>query len=285
MTSKTKLILLLFFVFCLPLLGAAAPGAIFEKPPSITIPDAVDIPRIYLPVILKIDAAPPADLIVFEAFLSPSCFYCQTAAPIIDNQLVPEYAGQNVLFLEHSALVSSPRLSRWWDGWAVGGTVGFPMVMTDSGHQVRERLTSGTDFYNLYKAMIESARATPEINADIQASATRASDVVNFTINVTNLGSLTLGTANKATIWVLVYEESSSGPVADGLTQRYVRAQVSQALSSNLAPGASAQYLLTVNSLSGVDWNRMHGVIILDYRPNPSLRPYNTYQAKAVDIP
>ena len=64
-----------------------------------------------------------------------------------------------------------------------------------------------------------------------------------------------------------------------------MRAQVSQALGANLAPNASAQYVLTVSSLSGVDWSRMHGVAILDYKPNPSQRPYNTYQAVAVDIP
>lgn len=280
MKPKSKLLLFLLCALLLLVSLAAAPGmgggiAQAEKAGN----------TIYLPIIIRADPNPPSDLVVFEAFLSPYCFYCQTAAPIIDNQLVPEYAGQPVLFLEYSALDYTPRQGRWWDGWAVGGSVGFPMVMTDSGNQVRERLTSGTDFYNLYKAMVDTALANPQINADIQTTVNRSSDVVNFTINVTNQGSLTLGTANKATLWVLVYEQSESGPVSDGLTQRYVRAQVSQALSANLAPGASAQYILTVNSLSGVDWNKMHAVVILDYKPNSSLRPYNTYQAKMVDIP
>jgi len=106
-----------------------------------------------------------------------------------------------------------------------------------------------------------------------------------FTVNVVNRGSVTLGPGNSATVWALVYEQADSGPVSGGLTQRYVRAQVSQALSANLAPNAGAQYVLRVSSLGGVDWSRMHGVVILDYKPNPAQRPYNTYQAAAVDIP
>ncbi|MEJ5310436.1 MAG: choice-of-anchor Q domain-containing protein [Anaerolineae bacterium] len=240
---------------------------------------------IYLPLVLRNHSDRPQRLIVFEAFLSLSCGFCQTAAPIIDDQLVPEYAGRPVLFLEHNVDVNTPRRSRWWDGWAVGGTVGYPLVMTDSGNQVAERLTSGTDFYTVYKTMVDAALAVPEGQADIQATAVRTGDVVNFTINVTNRGSVTLGPSNSATVWVLVYEQSASGPVADGLTQRYVRAQVSQALSANLAPNGSAQYILTVDTLSGVDWSKMHAVVIVDYKPNPSMRPYNTYQAVAVNIP
>ena len=102
---------------------------------------------------------------------------------------------------------------------------------------------------------------------------------------MTNQGSVTLGPANSATVWVLVYEQSDSGPVSGGLTSRYVRAKVSQAMSANLSPGASAQYSLTVDSLSSVDWSKMHAVVIVDYKPNPSIRPYDTYQAMMVDIP
>jgi len=240
---------------------------------------------IYLPLVLRNYSDQPQRLIVFEAFLSLTCGFCQAAAPIIDDQLVPEYAGRPVLFLEHNVDVNTPRRTRWWDGWAIGGTVGYPLVMTDSGNQVAERLTSGTDFYTVYKIMVDAALAAPEGQADIQANAVRTGDVVNFTINVTNRGSVTLGPGNSATVWVLVYEQSASGPVADGLTQRYVRAQVSQALSTNLAPNGSAQYVLTVNTLSGVDWSTMHAVVIVDYKPNPAQRPYDTYQAVAVEIP
>jgi len=244
---------------------------------------------IYLPLVLRNHGAPAINerLIVFEAFLSIYCGFCQSAAGVIESQLVPEYAGRPVLFLEHDVLLgyTDPRYSRWWDGYQVGGTVGYPLVMVDSGDQVAERFTGGTDFYNLYKGMVDAALAVPEGQAKVQVNANRVGDSVAFTVDVTNQGSVTLGPANSATVWVLVYEQSDSGPVSGGLTSRYVRAKVSQAMSANLSPGASAQYVLTVDSLSGVDWSKMHAVVIVDYKPNPSIRPYDTYQAMMVDIP
>ncbi|MBN1873955.1 MAG: hypothetical protein JXA33_06980 [Anaerolineae bacterium] len=244
---------------------------------------------VYLPLVIRNPSSSQDNtrLIVFEAFLSTDCYYCQTVAPVIDDQLVPEYAGRPVLFLEHDVQLgyTDPRQSRWWDGWAIGGYVGYPMVMTDSGDQVAERLTNGTDFYNLYKSMVDSALAVPEGQAEIQANVECTGDTVAFTINVTNLGSVTLGASNKATIWVLLYEQSDSGPVSGRLTQRYVHDKASATISTDLVTDASSTYVLTIDSLSGVDWSKMHAVIILDYKPDPSARPYDTYQAIAVDIP
>ena len=80
-------------------------------------------------------------------------------------------------------------------------------------------------------------------------------------------------------------DAADSEPVSDGLTRRYVRAAASTAISSDLAPDATGQYAVVIDSLSGVDWDKMHGVVIVDYKPAPAARPYNTYQAVAVDIP
>ncbi len=223
-------------------------------------------------------------LVVFEAFMRPGCGSSQAGALVIENQLAPEYAGRPVLFLEHDEDSHPPRRQRWWDGWAIGGTVGLPTVMVDSGNQVAEDFGASSDRYNTYKDMVETALSTPEGQALIEASAQRSGDTVTANVEVTNRGSITLGSSNKATVWLLVYEQSDSGPVTGRFTKRYVHTSVSQAITSNLVPGGSGQYVLTTVALSGVDWDNLHAVVLVDYRPDPSQRPYNTYQAIPVSI-
>ena len=46
----------------------------------------------------------------------------------------------------------------------------------------------------------------------------------------------------------------------------------SQAITTNLAPGDFGTYFI-ISALSGVDWNNMHAVVIVDYKPNPTERP------------
>ncbi len=226
-------------------------------------------------------------LIVFEAFLRPTCGFCQAGAQVIREQLMSEYAGQPVLFLEYDVDGGDPRQSRWWDGYAVGGSVYLPLTMVDSGDQVAtgDAYYEGNGFYEVFKGMLDAALAVPDGQAEIAATAQRSGNHVTASVQVTNRGGLTLGSANRATVWLLVYEDFDAAPVAGvRLTKQYVRATVSQALTTDLTPNAIQSFTLNTADLSGVDWNRLHAIVIVDYRPNPSARPYDTYQAVAVPV-
>lgn len=224
-------------------------------------------------------------LVIFEAFLRPTCGFCQAGAQVIREQLMSEYAGRPVLFLEYDVDVNDHREYRWWDGYALGGSVLLPLTMVDSGDQVAtgEASSAPGGFYGSFKGMIDAALAVPDGQAAIAATAQRSGNHVTANVQVTNRGSLTLGTANQATVWLLVYEDFDAAPVTDvRLTKQYVRATVSQAIATNMAPGAGQSFTLNTADLSDVDWNRLHAVVIVDYRPDPSARPYDTYQAVAI---
>jgi len=232
-------------------------------------------------------ASPLQRLIVFEAFLRPACGFCQTAAQVIRDQLVPEYADKAVLFLEYDIDDDAydPRQARWWDGYQIGGMVTTPLVMTDSGDQVATGdVYFAEGFYAAFKAMIDTALAIPEGQAEVSTTAQRSGNRVAASVQVTNRGAITLGTGNKATVWLVVYEEFDDAPVTDRLTRRYVRATASQAIATDLAPDASAAFNLETADLSGVNWDRLRAVVVVDYRPNPAARPYETYQAISVPV-
>lgn len=226
-------------------------------------------------------------LVVFEGFFRPGCGYCEAAAGVVRDQLVPEYADRPVLFLEYNLDAGDPREYRWWDGYAVGGMVGLPLTMVDSGDQVTTGLASSAPggFYGAFKGMLDAALAVPDGQAAISATAQRNGNHVTANVQVTNRGSLTLGAANRATVWLLVYEDFDAAPVEGvRLTKQYVRATVSQAIATDMAPNATQIFTLDTADLSEVDWNRLHAVVIVDYQPNPTARPYDTYQAVAVPV-
>lgn len=66
---------------------------------------------------------------------------------------------------------------------------------------------------------------------------------------------------------------------------QYAAPIIATPITTDLSPNSSAQYILTVDTLGGIDWNKMHAVVIVDYKPDPAQRPYNTYQAVSVAIP
>jgi hypothetical protein len=219
-----------------------------------------------------IHAAPQQTrLVVFEAFMRQGCGLSQAAGVVIDG-LAPEYAGQPVVFLEYNVDSTDAqfvtRKQRWWDAYQIGGAVSLPLVMVDSGHE----FSNGVVDADVYRSMVNNALARPP-QAEIEAYWWRVGDSVTFAIQVTNLSGVTLSSTNKATVWGIVYEDEH---VVN--TDHYVRAVTSVAISS-LVPGAAATFTLQTVDLTGVDWAKLHFVALVDYRPNPSLRPYDTLQA------
>jgi thiol-disulfide isomerase/thioredoxin len=210
-------------------------------------------------------------LVVFEAFMRQGCGLSRSAGEVIDG-LAPEYAGQPVVFIEYDIDSLDPqfkaREQRWWDAYQIGGSVFLPLVMVDSGNQ----FSNNVDEANVYRDMIDTSLARPP-QAEIEAYWQRVGDSVKFTVQVTNLSDIHLSSTNDATVWGIVYEDEHVANM-----DHYVRAVASDNVA-NLAPGASMTYTLQTTDLTGVDWSKLHYVALVDYRPNPDIRPHDTLQA------
>lgn len=185
------------------------------------------------------------------------------------------------MFLEQNVdtPIDSSRKNRWWRSYlAFGGNPGgaiLPWAMTDSGSQVLFG-ESGTTFYNYSRIMVDAALARPP-QANITARVERVGNRYHFDIQVTNLSGVTLSASNEATVYAIVYETGDPDYVTK-LTSRFVRAVASTSISS-LANGATASFSLDTPDLSGVDWTRLHPVVLVDYRPGGSSGTYDMLQA------
>jgi hypothetical protein len=184
--------------------------------------------------------------------------------------LAQDYAGQPAVFIEYD--VDNPpsrRYDRWWAAFG-GGSATLPLVMVDSGNQTSNGYV---DFYDVYQAMVDSALARPA-QAEIQAYWSRTGDRVGFDVEVKNLSSATLSSAtNSATVHGIVYEDARVG-----ITNRFARAAVETGIP-DLAPNATATFKLETSDLSGVDWDNLHFVVLVDYRPSGSVGAFDMLQA------
>ncbi len=200
----------------------------------------------------------------------------------IEDTLVSQYANQPVVFIEYDVdtqPLSNSRRDRWWEAWKASGggdTAYFPWVMTDSGNAISN---GNEDFTTKYSAMVDASLARPA-QATLAASSERIGDTLQFTVQLTNQSGLTLGTSNSATVWAIVYEVFDTAPGAtERLTKRYVRADVPQAITSDLANGATGSYTLNTPTLSGVVWENLQWIVLADYLPPGSLGAYDMLQA------
>jgi hypothetical protein len=187
------------------------------------------------------------------------------------DKLANDYAGQPVVFLEQD--VDNPlgnRYNRWWAAYGGGGSVTLPLVMVESGHQI----SSGhVDFYNTYKAMVDVELARPAL-VEIVAHSQRSGDTLQFDIQLKNLSGVPLSTfSNGATVHAIVYEDAHVG-----LTDRIVRAAVSTGIYPELAHGATMTFTLETG-LSGVNWDKIHPLVLADYRPGGTSGAYDMLQA------
>jgi hypothetical protein len=152
------------------------------------------------------------------------------------------------------------------------------MVMVDSGNQITMGYLS---FYNEYKAMVDAAMARPP-QANIQANWWRTGDAIEVYAQVENLSGATLSGANGAVVHVIVYEDSKVVH-----TNRIGRATAEAAIS-DLANGAAKTFRLQTADLAGVNWDKLHVVVLADYRPTASAQTYDTLQAvmaSKLDVP
>ena len=160
------------------------------------------------------------------------------------------------------------RLYRWWA--AFNGTLAtLPLVMLDSGNAISYGSVS---YYNTYKAMVNTALGR-QAQAEIQAYWQRAGDRARIYAQVKNLSGVTLSTGNSAAIHVIVYEDAHIK-----LTDRYGWTAVESSIAS-LAQGATGTYLLETPDLTGVDWEQLHFIVLVDYLPMGSTGAYDMLQA------
>ncbi len=188
------------------------------------------------------------------------------------DQLAREYASRPVVFIEQP--VDSPigrRFDRFWAAHGTGGTVYLPLIMVDSGH----RFSSGpVDFYSVYRDMVE-AELTRAPGAELECNVIRFENQLQFSGRLTNHSGVTLSSArNDATIHALVYEDTS-----EGSTGRIVRSAIFSPLTADLADGTSTTFSLATPVLSGVNWDNLHTIVLVDYRLGGSSGAYDMLQA------
>ncbi len=220
--------------------------------------------------------------VVYEAFLRPGCWNCTQASAKIE-QLAGEYAlaGKPVVCIEQNVdtPVDESRKNRWWrscNAWGGGSACGFlPWVMTDGGYNVLN-MYSDPGFIDGSRTIIDDSLGRAP-KAEISADVERVGDSYHFDVQVTNLSGVTLSPGNEATVYAIVYEEVSPDYV-NYLTSSYVRATASTGISS-LADGATGSYSLDTPALSGVDWARLHPIVLVDYRPDGPSGYYDVLQA------
>ncbi|MBN2149538.1 MAG: hypothetical protein JW726_19275 [Anaerolineales bacterium] len=195
--------------------------------------------------------------------------------------MAEEYAEQPVLFLEtdvDGTGIIGAREGRWWTAFGSGGSVTLPLVMVDSGYDISNGYE---DFRAVYTAMVDTSLARAP-QAVISASGQRVGDGLHFDVDVTNQAGVTLGSSNSATVWVIVYELFDE--IGDGrLTTRYTRAAVKANIVTDLPANASETYGLDVPALSGVVWENLRAVVLVDYRPGGTSGAFDTLQAVLVE--
>ena len=144
--------------------------------------------------------------------------------------------------------------------------------MVDSG----DLISNGyVDFYDTYKAMVDAALARPP-QAEIQAYWRREGDKAVFDIQVKNLSDVTLSSStNSAAVHAIVYEDAHVQS-----TDRLGRAAVETGISQ-LAPNAAAAFTLETPDLIGVNWERLHFIVLVDYFQDDPEGSFDMLQAAA----
>ena len=214
-----------------------------------------------------------ARLVVFEAFTTESVG--EAAGEAIDR-LAEEYANRSVVFLEQD--YDNPignRRDVWYFAHDSTEPIELPLVMVDSGHEIRDGVVS---YYSTYKSIVDKERAR-EPDAEIEAISYRTGDILHFDIELTNLCGTPLSSSNWATVHAIVYEQVRD---PDRHTGRVVRAAASTGFSTPLSHGATRSFALAV-TLNDVDWTKIRPLVFVDYRPGGT-GAYDMLQAAKAPI-
>ena len=198
---------------------------------------------------------------VLEFFGRPQGAYCSAAGPAMTT-LQSEFQGRAVL-LEYD--FDRFRYGRQDRFWATGVSAGYlPLVMVGSGY----RTSSGSENYEtVYRSMINAELDRPP-RASVSAFWRRAANVMRAYVEVRNLGETDLRIDQDAAIWLIAYENANIG-----VSSTWVRSTSQRYLPYDLAPGEATSVVVDTPSISGADWGRMAGVVLVEDRP----RGYGAY--------
>lgn len=193
---------------------------------------------------------------VFEFFGRPQGAFCSAAGPAMTT-LQNEFQGRAVL-LEYD--YDAFRYGRQERFWATGASATYlPLVMVGSGY----RTSSGSENYEaVYRSMINAERERPP-RASVSAFWRREANAMRAYVEVRNLGETNLEIDQDAAIWLIAYENANIG-----VSSTWVRSTSQQFLPYDLAPGETTSVVVDTPSISGADWGRMAGVVLVEDRPD-----------------
>ncbi len=134
--------------------------------------------------------------------------------------------------------------------------------MTDSGRYTLNGYSAS--FSAINRSMIDNSLALPP-KATLSAQVQRIGDKFHFDVEVTNLSGVTLSASNVATVYGVIYEKQAPIPGVH-LTSRVVRSVGSKAIY-NLPNLSTMSFAIDTANLSGVNWDNLHPVVFVDYRP------------------
>ena len=193
---------------------------------------------------------------VLEFFGRPEGAYCSAAGPAMTT-LQREFRGRAVLLEYDYDVFPYGRQDRFW---ASGASASYlPLVMVGSGYCT----SSGAEDYEpAYRSMINDELARPA-RATVSAYWRQAANAMPAYVEVRNLGATDLEIDNDAAIWLIAYENAST----EGVSTMWVRSTAQRYLPYDLAPGETATVVIDTPAMSGVDWSRMAGLVLLEDRP------------------
>ncbi len=192
---------------------------------------------------------------VLEFFGRPDGAFCSAAGPAMTT-LQSEMQGRAVLLEYDYDVFRYGRQDRFW---ASGASASYlPLVMVGSGY----RTSSGAEDYEpVYRSMINDELARPA-RATVSAYWRRAANAMRAYVEVRNLGATDLEIDHDAAIWLIAYENASKG-----VSTTWVRSTAQRYLPYDLAPGETATVVIDTPAMTGVDWSRMAGLVLLEDRP------------------
>lgn len=129
--------------------------------------------------------------------------------------------------------------------------------MIDSAHEYETGADSST--YGIYKGMIDRSLAR---TAKVAITATYARTVNTVTIKatVTNLSTITLSVQNKAAVQAIIYEDYRASKTA------HAGRGSAKTDISYLRPGRSETFMITVSLTDVVDYEKLHYIVLVDYK-------------------
>lgn len=193
---------------------------------------------------------------VFEFFVRGSGEYCIAAAPSV-IALQNAMQGRAVILEYPYDTFNSGRVDRFWSAYS-GPSPYLPLVVVGSGFQICQ---GPVTYSTLYRQMLEAELVRPP-RASIKAWSRRSGSSLRIFATAKNLGSETLTLDRHPTFWLIVWEDGRIG-----LTNTWVRATASRALTSQILSGGTTNVTLEVPSISPLDWQHVRALVLLDDRP------------------